>query len=370
MKRRKLLSGMAASAAVLGMLPPARLSGRTVSDEYLSQARSLLDRVPAMDLHTHPGMFALKDIPDSVNPRKYHGDEKVARRIAGMKSGRLGCAFIATVSDAPILRPPRHPGETIEGREGRPGEAWREYQRQKSILDEMVDRHGLIKVTSTGGIRQAHRSGQIAVLYDCEGGDHLEGDPARLAELHADGVRVLQPIHVAYNGLGDVGNRPPVYQGLSDTGREVIREMNRLSMLIDMAHASEETTVQAAAISVHPLVVSHALPGRPGRSGGLHLSHRHAEAVIDTGGVIGAFPGSVNRAFTGFMENLLYLVDFAGVDHVGIGTDMDGNLDPVVDDYHTLPVIAAWLLEHGLNEDETGRIMGGNALRVTESVIG
>lgn len=370
LNRRKFLSGLAGTTATLAMMPGLRIFASEVTEDHLVRAHAILSRIPSLDLHTHPGMFALKDIPNSVNPRRYFGDDKVIARVAEMKTGRLGCGFVATVSDAPILRPPRKPGETIEGREWKKGESWAEYKRQKGILDKLVADHGLQKVLTVDEIRAAHKAGKIAVLYDCEGGDHMELKPERLEELYADGVRVLQPIHVARNGLGDIGGRPAEHNGLSEVGREVIRGMNRLGMLIDMAHASEETTVQAAELSTQPVISSHALLEWRDNPRRRWMSKRHARAVIESGGVIGAFPGAVNKTFTGFIDNVMRLVEFAGIDHVGFGSDMDGNINPVVDDYNDLPRIAAHLLARGLSEEEVGKVMGGNALRVLKAVIG
>ncbi len=208
-------------------------------------------------------------------------------------------------------------------------------------------------------------------MYDCEGGDHLELEASRLNTLYANGVRILQPIHIAQNGLGDIGNRPPVHNGLSAAGRDVIREMNRLNMLIDMAHASEETTVQAVELSGQPLISSHAIldwPERQDITG--FMSTRHAQAVADSGGIIGAFPGSLNKTFDGFIDNLLHLVDIVGIDHVGLGTDMDGNINPVLDDYNEIPTLLARLLARGMSNEEVEKVAGENALRVLEEVIG
>lgn len=370
MRRRQFLQKIAGSCVVYALAPALPALADDTMEEHLERAHHILLQTPSLDLHTHPGMFALKNIPNSVNPRKYFGDAKVAQRVAEMKSGKLGCGFIATVSDAPILRPPRKAGESFEGRSWKSGEAWSEYQRQKVLLDELVEEHGLQKAMTAADIRAAHRAGKVAVVYDCEGGDHLEQKPERLELLHNDGVRVLQLVHVANNGLADVANSPGRYHGLSATGQLIIREMNRLHMLIDMAHASEEATIQAAELSTQPIISSHSLlewRDNPGRS---LMTQRHARAVIETGGIIGAFPGAVNGTFAMFIENILRLVEFVGIDHVGIGSDMDGNINPVIDDYNALPKIAAHLLAHGLNDAEVGKVMGGNGLRVLEAVTG
>ncbi len=151
MKRRDFLLRAAGTVTAMSMGRVLNASAQADTDPYIAEAREILSRVPAVDLHTHPGMFALKDIPNSLNPRRYFGDARVAERIAQMRRGQLGCAFVATVSDAPILRPPTRPGETFEGRDWKEGEAWREYQRQSAVLDWLVSEHDLEK--SYDGVR-------------------------------------------------------------------------------------------------------------------------------------------------------------------------------------------------------------------------
>ncbi len=370
MQRRHFLQGFASIVSANILQPVLAVDSNETVLEFRERARRILASTPAFDLHTHPGMFALKDIPNSVNPRKYFGDAKVTSRVAEMNTGQLACGFVATVSDAPILRPPRKAGESFEGREWKPDESWQEYRRQKAVLDRIVTEHDLVKALSAKHIRNAHRSNKPAIVYDCEGADHLEGKPERLQELYADGIRVLQPLHVAENGLGDIANGPARHGGLSAIGKEVVREMNRLHMLIDMAHASEEATVQAATISTQPIISSHDLlewRENPKRN---WMAPRHARAVIETGGIIGAFPGAVNGDFETYIDNIINLIEFAGIDHVAIGTDMDGNIHPVVDDYNDYPKIASHLLARDLNDDEVAKVMGGNALRVFELVVG
>jgi membrane dipeptidase len=143
-------------------------------------------------------------------------------------------------------------------------------------------------------------------------------------------------------------------------------------MVIDVAHASMMTVQDVVYITEAPIILSHSIlkidDSRP-------LSKRaitpeHAKLVASTGGVIGAWPSGFNNSFEEFVDNTLRLADVAGIDHVGLGTDMDGNFKPVLDSYLQLPKWADALKAKGLSTEEVGKIMGGNAKRVLTKVIG
>ena len=207
----------------------------------LDDATSLLDSTFSLDMHMHPALFPVKDIPRSSNPRRYRGDEMFARRIEGMRTGRLWTGFFSPVVDAPVL------GMTSSGpgmtRRFEPGEAWREFERQLAVLDELLERNDVVKATSVGQVREAHAAGKVAAMIGCEGGDHVEDDPGRVETLHDKGVRSLQLFHYAPNSLVRFDDGRDA--GLTEVGRETITEMNRVGLLADLAHASFETAAEA-----------------------------------------------------------------------------------------------------------------------------
>jgi membrane dipeptidase len=99
------------------------------------------------------------------------------------------------------------------------------------------------------------------------------------------------------------------------------------------------------------------------------LSREHALLIAQTGGLIGAWPSGFSRDFEDFVENTLRLIDVVGVDHVGIGTDMDANFQPVIKDYFGVEKWLEALAARGLSNSEVEKIAGGNARRLLRNVL-
>ena len=364
-RRSALRRLIAASAAGLLWQPQQLFAAQPATEnwhDYLDRASLLLARRFSLDMHMHPALFPVKDIPRSSNPRPYRGDDVFASRIAGMREGQMWTGFFSPVVDAPVLgMTPKGPGML---RPFERGEAWNEFKRQIAVLDELLRRNGVVKANTVADVEAAHAAGKIAAIYGCEGGDHIEDKPERVEEIFATGVRSLQIVHVAANSLIVTdGSRD---DGLSDIGRETLKEMNRIGLLADLAHASFQTTAESAEISNQPILSTHSLVRA---ADGFGMTAEHAKTVAATGGVIGTF-GGVRGGMAGFVEQVLKLIDTVGIDHVGIGTDMDGtgNLPAAFDRYPLLPEAAARLLAGGLHEDEVAKVIGGNVARVLEDV--
>jgi len=364
-RRSALRRLIAASAAGLLWQPQQLFAAQPATEnwhDYLDRASLLLARRFSLDMHMHPALFPVKDIPRSSNPRPYRGDDVFASRIAGMREGQMWTGFFSPVVDAPVLgMTPKGPGMV---RPFERGEAWNEFKRQIAVLDDLLRRNGVVKANTVADVEAAHAAGKIAAIYGCEGGDHIEDKLERVEEIFATGVRSLQIVHVAANSLIVTdGSRD---DGLSDIGRETLKEMNRIGLLADLAHASFQTTAESAEISNQPILSTHSLVRA---ADGFGMTAEHAKTVAATGGVIGTF-GGVRGGMAGFVEQVLRLIDTVGIDHVGIGTDMDGtgNLPAAFDRYPLLPEAAARLLAGGLHEDEVAKVIGGNVARVLEDV--
>ncbi len=256
--------------------PIALTAAQSVSEswhDYLEQAIDLLGRRFSLDMHMHPALFPVKDIPRSSNPRPYRGDQVFAARIEGMRVGQMWSGFFSPVVDAPVLgMTPNGPGMM---RPFERGEAWSEFKRQIAVLDNLLRRNDVVKATAVADVEAAHASGKVAAMYGCEGGDHIEDKPERVEELLATGVRSLQLYHVAPNSLvKSDGTRD---SGLSDIGRETLREMNRIGLLADLAHASFETTADAAEITTQSILSTHGLVrAADGSARGFGMTAEHA----------------------------------------------------------------------------------------------
>jgi membrane dipeptidase len=204
------------------------------------------------------------------------------------------------------------------------------------------------------------------VILAVEGGDFLEGRLERVQEAYERGVRSIQLTHYRVNELGDIQTEAPVHGGLTPFGRDVIRELNRLGMVVDVAHLTLDGVRQAVEVTRKPLLLSHTvLQTNFARS----ISAEHARLVAGSGGVIGIFPVNSGgyHGFSGYVQHIGRMIKAVGVDHVGIGTDMDG-ISPATfvswTDYSRWPSLAAALLAEGRSREDVGKLLGGNFLRV------
>lgn len=309
------------------------------------------------DLHAHPGRFYAKGSPEMGSP---------SNTMADMKTASLDGAFFSLVSDLKLLSIGQT-GVIAKGTYGT-GEAWKEYQRQLQDLKYFFQLAGIAQKTKADELRKNELAGFISV----EGGDFLEGSLEKIYDAYHDGVRSIQLVHYAPNGVADLQTMPPVHMGLSSFGREVVKEMNKIGMLIDVAHASIDTVRQVVDNTTKPIMLSHSIlsmeQDRPIaiRS----ISKEHARLIASTGGIIGAWPSGFNKSFEEFVDNIKRLIDTVGVNHVGIGTDMDSNFKPVLDNYNQFKSLADTLQSKGLSSNEVNKVLGGNAYRVLKNTIG
>ena len=167
----------------------------------------------------------------------------------------------------------------------------------------------------------------------------------------------------------DIQTEPEQHGGLTEIGREVVTEMNRLGMVVDLAHATMQTTADAAEQSSQPIMVSHSHLATPGADHPRLLSVEHAQLVADTGGVVGAWPsGVVCASLDDYATEICRLIDTIGIDHVAVGTDLDANFMPVLTEYTQFQELAMLLRGRGMTPNEIDAILGGNFLRMWRAV--
>ncbi|TFH15768.1 MAG: hypothetical protein E4H05_07840, partial [Acidimicrobiales bacterium] len=225
-------------------------------------------------------------------------------------------------------------------------------------------------------VERAHADGRTGVFVTCEGADFVEDGPDadvfdRVADAHATGARSITLVHYRQNRYGDLQTEPPLHHGLSQAGRELVATMNDLGMIVDLAHASLETTADAVAVSRDPVMISHThLSGARSDHPRL-VSDDHARVVTDAGGLIGAWPsGVVSETLEDFIDEIVRLVDVVGVGHVAIGTDLDANFRPVLNEYRQFDDLDAGLAARGLVAGEIDQVLGGNAVDLIRAVCG
>ena len=253
----------------------------------------------------------------------------------------------------------------------------------------------LIRVAvSADHIRQAKEEGRLAVVLCLEGAAPIEDDPALLSVYHRLGVRVVGLTHDFRNLLAD-GVRSGSAGGLTDLGRQALREMNRLGMVVDVSHLNVAGFWDVLEHSSAPVHASHSncadLCPTP-----RNLTDDMLRALAETGGVVGvhALGALISQepgppSFEALLDHLEHMVEVMGEDHVAIGPDlMEGypaeeygmlwqrpdlaqlrfTYPPDFDSYSKFPNLTAGMLARGFGEDAILKVLGGNLLRLFEDV--
>ncbi len=260
-------------------------------------------------------------------------------------------------------------------------------------------------------IERAHREGKIAALIGIEGGHAIEDSVRLLRDYYALGVRYMTLTHVNTNkwadSSGDIENaKIEHHNGLTDFGKDVVREMNRLGMMVDISHVADKTFWDALEVSSVPVFASHsscrALSSAPrnmtddmiralAKKGGVidinfscgFLSQRSedAEAQLmpklmatrnpNEAALAAEYKAAVPQAtLDDVVAHIDHVVKIAGVDAVGIGSDFDGVMcvPKGLEDVSKFPNLTRALLEKGYSEGDLRKIYGGNVLRVMRAV--
>lgn len=373
--RRRIVTGVGAAVVAVGAgtwwvtRPTPAPIGFAINADQLAAARDLLTRYPAFDSHAHPGrsfVNGAEHLSGLVWAYAKLGSFE-QDTIADMRAGGLAAAAFAAVSDFQTLG---LEGEGLAAkREFEPGEARASYKRQMKRLQSLVDRGLVANVKAPGDVAAARAQGKVGAMWTVEGGDFLEGRADRVAQAFADGVRSITLMHYRNNELGDIITGVPVHKRLTDAGVAVVRAMNAVGMLVDVAHASEATAMGAIEASSRPVIASHVhVHGKVTHP--RFISIELARAIVAKGGgLVGAWPTGIGITdLRGFVDRALELVEVAGIDHVCLGTDMDANYKPVFDTYAHLPHFVAGLSQRGLPEGDVAKMIGGNYLRLLTMV--
>ena len=390
-------------AAVLVLLPglDAGAQAPAPRDAYLARARRLMREAPFIDTHN--------DLPDMVRTRgaldlEHYDpnghlpdlDTDLPRAKAGMVGAQFWAAYVAS---------------QYEGKG-----AGRIALEEIDLIHRMVARNPhLALATTADDIVRLHRQGKLASLIGIEGGQAIENSMGMLRTAYARGVRYMTLTHGTTTAWADAATDTPRHGGLSPFGLEVVREMNRLGMMVDVSHVSDAVMSDVARTSEAPLFFSHssvrALADHPrnvpdsilqkvkatngvvmvnaypafvdsasavkmrdvfGYQRELIAKYPNDNARIDS--LFGAYINSVpNTTLEKYVDHIDYIVKHVGIDHVGIGADL-GAIDKHPDglnDISMFPNVVAELLFRGYTDAQVRKIMGGNLLRVmrqTEAV--
>lgn len=327
-------------------------------------------RGPWIDVHAHPGRCFLAGLARTDPLAAWLGGEDVAAALSAAQEAGLTAVTLSTVADLRVLAPDPVRGLSAS-RRFRPGEAYRDHRRQLDGISEVIAAAGARLATTAADVAAAQADGRTGVLIACEGGDFLEGSLEPLAEARAAGMSSLALVHYRVNEIGDVQTEDPRHHGLTDFGRQVVAECNRLGVIVDCAHATFETTLDVLAASDQPVMISHSHLDHACRHHPRLLSSEHARAVASAGGLIGAWPSGVtSSSLEDFAAEIVRLAELVGPGHVGIGTDLDANYKPVLRSYADYATLPRLLASRGVSGADIDKIMGGNALTLLRRVSG
>ena len=343
--------------------------GFSPDPEFVTRAKTLLRRVQAADLHAHPGRtFARRTETSAEGGVSDHADGAFEDQAAAdLKEGLVSVASFAAVSDAPVL------GVTPTGisvvRPFGPGEAFAAYQKQVANLKAIARRDGMIRLQAPKDLDALTAGKDVGMFLTVEGGDFLEEDASRLSRAFDDGVRAITLIHYRPNELGDNQTSPPIHGGLSKFGVTAVHEMQRLGIVIDVAHAAETTVHNVLSQVTAPIMCSHSVLKTPAFDHPRFISADVARAVASAGGVVGVWPSGYGATrLSDYVDRIFQLSDVVGPDHVAFGTDMDGNYKPVLTSYRQVPLVISELLRRGYGEKNAEKFAGGNFRRLWTDV--
>lgn len=262
-----------------------------------------------------------------------------------------------------------------------PASTYKEITLQLAALRSLEQRSlGKIRIAPTvDQIEQARRDDTFAILLHTEGADAIGPELQELSELYRSGLRSLGIVWSRPNIFGHgvpfaYPRSPDTGPGLTPVGKNLVRECNRLGILIDLAHLNERGFWDVAAFSTSPLVVTHTCVHAICPSA-RNLTDRQLDAIRESNGVVGMnfSVGDVrpdgqrnpDTSLTLVAEHIAYLVDRLGIDRVAIGSDFDGATIPApIGDASGLPHLLDALRNHGFDDEALEKIASKNWMRV------
>ncbi len=264
------------------------------------------------------------------------------------------------------------------------GTALLQAAQQVDLVDNMLKRYpDVFEFASTADdIERIAKSGKIASMMGIEGGYSIEKSLDNIQRLYDRGCRYMTLTHSKSLDWADSATDDPKCGGLSEFGEAVIREMNRVGMLVDLSHVSAECMKKSLQVTEAPVIFSHssarALNKHPRNvpddilkmlpaNGGVVMVNFYSKYVIPTEQLEkdDTAPGNIHDV----VDHIEHIIKVAGIDHVGIGSDFDGvpRLPKQLDDVSAYPLITQELLNRGHSAADIHKLMGTNVLRALRS---
>jgi len=330
-------------------------------DPDMAKALRVLGRTPLVDGHNDlPWAFreseaAPGDVAASQHDLRDH--PPFMTDIARLRQGRVGAQFWSVYI----------PYEAVDSG------AARIQLEQIDIAKQLFARYPDVfeEAYDASDVERIFGEGRIASMLGMEGGHAIENSLGALRAFHAMGVRYMTLTHNGTLDWADAANDEARHHGLTAFGKEVVREMNRLGMLVDLAHTSPETMSDALDVSEAPVIWSHA-DARALRDVPRNVPDDVLRRLPQNGGVVmvtfvpSFLTDEETATISDVADHVEHIARVAGVDHVGIGSDFDGITQTVVglEDVSTYPKLFAELSRRGWSEQDLAKLAGENILRV------
>jgi len=342
-------------------------------DEHLEKVRRVLSATPLFDGHNDlPWAIRQQEgAPHSVRAYDLRATTPGHTDIARLRTGMVGAQFWSVYVDM----------ESVEVG------AARVQLEQIDIARQFIREYPDVfeQAYTTSDVERIFHSGKIGSVLGMEGGHAIENSLGALRAYYDLGVRYMTLTHSENADWADSATDDPEHGGLTEFGKEVVREMNRLGMLVDLSHTSAETMNDALDVTEAPVIFSHS--GAQGVTGHRrNVPDQVLQRLRANGGVVMVvfYPWHVSEALRAYdgpgdppwatlfdvADHIEYVRDTAGIDHVGLGSDYDGmEPDPPpegLEDVSKFPALLVELSRRGWSEDELAKLAGGNVLRAWE----
>src|SRR6267154_734256 len=335
-----------ATVALGGLLVTSGLAGDNISEN----ARKLHFSSIVVDTHDDTTQLML-DTKFDLGARQPKGSIDIPR----MREGGLGAIFFS------IWIPSKVTGPT----------AVQKALQQIDAVREQVREHpkDLVLATSAEQIRKAHKNGKIAALMGVEGGHMINSDLGVLRKYAALGVRYMTLTHSGNDEWADSSTDKAVHGGLTDFGKNVVREMNRLGVMEINYHVGFLSQEFRNAEKADPKIneaIAEEVAKRCGSDGNEGCMLIEGDRITREYVAKGVLP---RVEYTKIIEHIDHAVRVAGIDHVGLGSDFDGaNMPYGMEDASMLPKITEALLKNGYSDSDVKKILGENTLRLMTDV--
>jgi membrane dipeptidase len=363
----------------------------------MPQAQDLLRRFPLIDGHNDLPWALRGRAGDDANQARFDLDapaEGLHTDLPRLAAGHVGAQFWS------VYVPARLAGD------GAVAAVLEQIDLARRMIARYPETLGL--ALTAADVERVFASGRVASLLGAEGGHAIAGSLGVLRMLYALGVRYMTLTHNANTGWADAATDDPQAGGLTDFGRDVVREMQRIGMLVDLSHVSPDTMRQALDVAAAPVIFSHSsaravcdaprnvpddVLARLSANGGVcmvtfvpaFVSQQCADWLADLKAEAarrGLDPRDLGKLFSikpeweqehplpqatlaQVADHVDHVRQVAGVEHVGLGGDFDGTEDVTVglEDVSTYPALFAELLRRGWTESDCAALAGGNVLR-------